>query len=212
MEWQNKSKWSLIILVVVTALLSSTATYFYIHSQDEKIQQTGNKPTNKKPTNTKSAKRDPIPQLAKAFHADNNASIEQDGNDTIDLDESFPEPQNDVYDDETSLDTTVLWWLQNQNEYTPMGAKRAGSDDLSIPQWTGSIFGVPNWLEKQVKNHPYADPYADEKPLFTLTYGNYLDYKAYLSEGIVALFERHSTTFAMPIYPSHRDFYMQSLC
>ena len=83
---------------------------------------------------------------------------------------------------------------------TPMGAEKAGNADGSIPAWT-----------PMAKNAGTADakgflsnPYANEKPLFTITAQNVEQYKAKLAPGQYAMFKRYPETFKMPVYPSHR--------
>lgn len=53
--------------------------------------------------------------------------------------------------------------------------------------------------------HP-VDPYADEKPLFTITAENLDKYAERLSEGQKAMFAKYPKTFRIPVYPGHRDF------
>jgi hypothetical protein len=83
---------------------------------------------------------------------------------------------------------------------TPMGAEMAGNADGSIPAWkpmaknAGSVDGK-GFL---------ADPFASEKPLFTITAQNVDQYKDKLAPGQYAMFKRYPETFKMPVYPSHR--------
>jgi hypothetical protein len=49
-----------------------------------------------------------------------------------------------------------------------------------------------------------ANPYASEKPLFTITAQNVDQYKNKLAPGQYAMFKRYPDTFKMPVYPSHR--------
>ncbi|MHC8357549.1 DUF1329 domain-containing protein [Pseudomonas sp. LB3P81] len=83
---------------------------------------------------------------------------------------------------------------------TPMGAEMAGNADGSIPAWkpmaknAGSVDGK-GFL---------ADPYASEKPLFTITAQNVDQYKDKLAPGQYAMFKRYPESFKMPVYPSHR--------
>jgi hypothetical protein len=93
-------------------------------------------------------------------------------------------------------------------ELTPMGADPKANADGSIPAWTGSITGLPAGLNYQGSGSPYPDPYANEKPLFTITNANLDKYKDKLSEGMLALFKKYSD-YRMDIYPSHRDFRYQ---
>ncbi|VVN42687.1 hypothetical protein PS662_05574 [Pseudomonas fluorescens] len=83
---------------------------------------------------------------------------------------------------------------------TPMGAEMAGNADGSIPAWkplpknAGAVDGK-GFL---------SDPYASEKPLFTITAQNVDQYKDKLAPGQYAMFKRYPETFKMPVYPSHR--------
>lgn len=87
-------------------------------------------------------------------------------------------------------------------ELTPVGAERAGNADGTIPEWTGGITETPANVSYKVGDfHP--DPFADEKPLFTITASNYNDYADKLSPGQQALFDKHPT-FKMNVYPTHR--------
>jgi hypothetical protein len=90
-------------------------------------------------------------------------------------------------------------------ELTPLGANPKANADGTIPAWTGSILGVPAGLNYAGSGSPYPDPYAKEKPLFSITNANLDKYKDKLSEGAVALFKKYSD-FRMDIYPTHRDF------
>ena len=58
-------------------------------------------------------------------------------------------------------------------ELTPLGAVKAGNADGSIPAWEGGLTsaaqaGFPNYRPGQ--HHP--DPYASDKPLYTVTSAN----------------------------------------
>jgi len=82
-------------------------------------------------------------------------------------------------------------------ELTPMGAEKAGNKAGTIPAWTG---GLP--IDKSVD--PYKDIFAGEKPLFTITAKNLDKYKANLSDGQIALFNKYPDTYTMPVYKTHR--------
>jgi hypothetical protein len=83
---------------------------------------------------------------------------------------------------------------------TPMGAEKAGNADGSIPAWSplsktaGAVDGK-GFL---------SDPFASEKPLFTITAQNVDKYKDKLSPGQLAMFKRYPDTYRIPVYPSHR--------
>nr|WP_238474271.1 DUF1329 domain-containing protein [Pseudomonas cavernicola] len=91
-------------------------------------------------------------------------------------------------------------------DLTPMGAEKAGNADGSIPAWSGKWRGAPPQVKFAGPGTPYPDPYADEKPLFTITAENVAQYADNLSDGQKALLKRYPTTFKIPVYPSHRDF------
>lgn len=88
---------------------------------------------------------------------------------------------------------------------TPMGAERAGNADGTIPAWTGKWLGVPPGVDYKSGDR-YPDPYANEKPLFTITAQNMQQYAAHLTDGEKALFKKYPDTFKITVYPSHRDF------
>lgn len=88
---------------------------------------------------------------------------------------------------------------------TPMGAERAGNADGTIPAWSGKWVGVPPGITYR-PGERYADPYASEQPLFTITAQNMQQYAAHLTDGEIALFKKFPDTFKITVYPSHRDF------
>lgn len=87
------------------------------------------------------------------------------------------------------------------NELTPYGGVKAANTDGSIPPWTGGMTEPPKGF-KAGDYHP--DPFADEKPLFDITFKNYKEYAEFLSEGQKRLFETYPDTYKLPIYPTHR--------
>ncbi|AMO58737.1 DUF1329 domain-containing protein [Endozoicomonas montiporae] len=84
---------------------------------------------------------------------------------------------------------------------TPMGAEMAGNAEGTIPAWNPN-FKTPASYKKGDR---YVDPYADEKPLFTITAENMEQYKDKLTPGMQAMFKNYPDTSKMPVYPSHRD-------
>ena len=88
-------------------------------------------------------------------------------------------------------------------KYTCTGAERAGSA-TGVPAFTGKFEGT--W--PGVKN-PYGydpGPYADEKPLLSITAENMAKYASNLTDGQKALFVKYPKIYRMDVYPSHRDF------
>ncbi|MES9968502.1 MAG: DUF1329 domain-containing protein [Candidatus Thiodiazotropha sp.] len=88
-----------------------------------------------------------------------------------------------------------------ESELTPVGAERAGNADGTIPEWTGGMTKPPAGYQP---GGTRIDPFADEKPLFTIDSGNYKQYADKLTEGQKALFEKFPKSFKMPVYPTHR--------
>ncbi len=91
-------------------------------------------------------------------------------------------------------------------ELTPLGGEKAGNADGSIPAWDGGITsaaqaGVTNF--KSGDHHP--DPYANDKPLFTITAANMGQYANKLTEGHKKLLQTYRNTFKMIVYPTHRS-------
>ena len=84
---------------------------------------------------------------------------------------------------------------------TPLGAEKAGNADGSIPAWTG---GIPKSAGAVDSKGFLADPFANEKPLFTITAATVDKYKDKLSDGQIAMFKRYPETYKIPVYPSHR--------
>jgi len=85
---------------------------------------------------------------------------------------------------------------------TPIGAEKAGNADGSIPAWDG---GLPTNAGAVDARGFLADPYAAEKPLFTITAQNVEQYRDKLSPGQLAMFKRYPDSYRMPVYPSHRS-------
>jgi len=83
---------------------------------------------------------------------------------------------------------------------TPMGAEKAGNANNTIPAWTP----LPTNAGAVDDRGFLANPYASEKPLFTITAQNVEQYKDKLAPGQYAMFKRYPDTFKMPVYPSHR--------
>ncbi len=84
---------------------------------------------------------------------------------------------------------------------TPIGAEKAGNADGSIPAWTG---GLPTNAGSVDSKGFLSDPFADEKPLFTITAQNAATYKDKLSAGQMAMLARYPDTYKIPVYKTHR--------
>lgn len=83
---------------------------------------------------------------------------------------------------------------------TPMGAIRAGNKEGTIPAWNPKPLAPPPGY----KPGDFPDPFASEKPLFTITAKNYTQYQDKLTPGQIAMFKQYPDTFRMHVYPTHR--------
>lgn len=88
------------------------------------------------------------------------------------------------------------------DELTPMGAERAANADGSIPAWTGGIMELPAGYQAGER---LVDPFAADKPLYTINASNYEQYAEQLSPGQIALIKRYPDTFYMSVYPTRRS-------
>ncbi|AOE85235.1 DUF1329 domain-containing protein [Pseudomonas sp. TCU-HL1] len=86
-------------------------------------------------------------------------------------------------------------------DLTPVGGERAGNSAGTIPPWAG---GLPKDAGQENSDGFLDDPFANEKPLFTITAENVEQYKENLSEGQIAMFKRYPGSYRMVVYPSHR--------
>lgn len=86
-------------------------------------------------------------------------------------------------------------------ELTPVGAEKAANADGSIPAWTG---GLPKNAGAVDAKGFLADPFPQEKPLFTITAKTLEKYKKNLTPGQLALFARYPDSYTMPVYTTHR--------
>ncbi|AYC32757.1 DUF1329 domain-containing protein [Pseudomonas cavernae] len=84
---------------------------------------------------------------------------------------------------------------------TPLGAQKEGNADGSIPAWGGSL--KPGAAPVDA-NGFLGDPFAGEKPLFTITAANAEQYKDKLTPGQLAMFKRYADSYKIPVYQSHR--------
>jgi hypothetical protein len=86
-------------------------------------------------------------------------------------------------------------------DLTPMGAERTGNKDGSIPAWTGGyttpIPGFQNGGRR-------GDPFANEKPLYSVTAENMAQHLDKLNEGTQALLKKYPKTFRVNVYKTHR--------
>lgn len=86
-------------------------------------------------------------------------------------------------------------------DLTPLGAEKAGNADGSIPAWTGGITAPPAGY-KVGDHHP--DPFATDRPLFTVTAANAQQYADRLTAGHLALLKAYSD-YKMIVFPTRRS-------
>lgn len=85
---------------------------------------------------------------------------------------------------------------------TTFGAEIAGSKDGTIPPYTGGQTKLPpGFVQGKVR----PDPFADEKPLFSITAKNMGQYADKVSEGTKALFSKFPDTYRLDVYKTHRS-------
>ncbi len=86
-------------------------------------------------------------------------------------------------------------------DLTPLGGEKAGNAEGTIPEWDGGLIHPPSG--HKTGNH-YADPFSNDRILFTITSANMSDYDDKLTEGHKALLRTYSDTYKMNIYPTRR--------
>jgi hypothetical protein len=84
---------------------------------------------------------------------------------------------------------------------TPIGAEKAANTDGTIPAWDGGITKAPAGY---TPGRHYVDPFASDKPLFTITQQNAAPHVAKLSDGHQALLKTYPS-FKMNVYPTRRS-------
>ena len=86
-------------------------------------------------------------------------------------------------------------------QLTPLGAERAGNADGSIPAWEGGYTKVDPAFKQGGKRN---DPFAADKPLYSITAKNLDQYAAKLSDGTKAMFKRYPESYRIDVYPTRR--------
>ena len=84
-------------------------------------------------------------------------------------------------------------------ELTPVGAERAGNADGSIPAWDGGLTQAPaGW------SPGHGDPFAADKPLYSIDAGNVAQHQAQLPAGQVELIKTYPG-YRLDVYPTRRS-------
>lgn len=84
---------------------------------------------------------------------------------------------------------------------TPLGAEKAGNKDGSIPAWDGGLTKAQGGFKNGGRRD--QDPYASEKPLYSITAKNMDQYADKLSDGTKAMLKKHAS-YRIDVYPTHR--------
>lgn len=86
-------------------------------------------------------------------------------------------------------------------ELTPLGAEKAGNKDGSIPAWDGGITAPPAGYKKGMH---HLDPFAADKPLFTIAAADAGKYADKLTAGQQAMLKLYPS-YKMKVYPTRRS-------
>ncbi len=84
---------------------------------------------------------------------------------------------------------------------TPMGAEKAGNADGTIPAWDGGYTTAPPGFKPGDKR---PDPFASEKPLFSVTGQNMDKYADKLTDGVKVILKKYPSV-RLDVYPTHRS-------
>lgn len=84
---------------------------------------------------------------------------------------------------------------------TPMGAEMAGNAEGTIPAWSG-VYDTP--LAGYTDGGRRPDPFADEKPLYSVTAKNLPEHADKLSVATQEMIKRYPETYRVDVYPTHR--------
>jgi hypothetical protein len=83
---------------------------------------------------------------------------------------------------------------------TPFGAEKAGNKDGTIPAWDGGLTKAAGYKAGGRRDQ---DPYAGEKPLYSITAKNMDQYADKLTDGTKAMLKKHAS-YRIDVYPTHR--------
>ena len=88
-----------------------------------------------------------------------------------------------------------------QTTLTPLGAEKAGNKDGSIPAWNGGYTtAIPGFKNGGRRD---GDPFASEKPLYSVTAKNMDQYADKLTDGTKAMLKKYPS-YRIDVYPTHR--------
>src|SRR5258706_233697 len=84
---------------------------------------------------------------------------------------------------------------------TPIGAEKAGNAAGTIPAWDG---GITKPVAGYQPGGTHPDPYASDKPLFTIDAKNADQYKDSVAPGAIAMMKKYPD-YKMVVYPTRRS-------
>ncbi|HSV52996.1 MAG TPA: DUF1329 domain-containing protein [Burkholderiaceae bacterium] len=84
---------------------------------------------------------------------------------------------------------------------TETGAEKSGNREGTIPAYTGGLTKPPAGFKQGSGIRP--NPFADEKPKFSIDAKNMAQYAAQLSEGSQSLLQKYPS-YRIDVYPTHR--------
>jgi len=86
-------------------------------------------------------------------------------------------------------------------DLTPTGAIRAGNRSGTIPSWNG---GITQPLEGYENGQFHADPFVQDKIIFSIDSTNWQQHQDNLTLGQITFLKKYPT-FKINVYPSHRS-------
>ena len=96
-------------------------------------------------------------------------------------------------------------------DLTPWGAEKAGNKDGSIPPYTGGVdpkafkVTVVGKKENGIEWKKYSDPFAADKPLYSINASSMDKYADKLDEATKLMLKRYPNTYRIDVYPTRRS-------
>lgn len=90
---------------------------------------------------------------------------------------------------------------QLKTTLTPLGAEKAGNKDGTIPAWTGGLATPMAGFKNGGRRD--QDPFAAEKPLYSVSARNMEQYADKLTDGAKAMLKKFPS-YRIDVYPTHR--------
>ncbi|RJF95673.1 DUF1329 domain-containing protein [Noviherbaspirillum saxi] len=90
---------------------------------------------------------------------------------------------------------------QLKSTLTPFGAEKAGNKEGTIPAWSG---GYTTAVQGFKNGGRRGDPFANEKPLFSISAKNADQYADKLTDGTKALLKKYPNSYRLDVFQTHR--------